>query len=75
MVDERFALRKSVRVQQNRVMRSRPLFRKWSCTFTVEFDTEVVNTEQVIEAIIASGRYEGFGDWRPKYGRFEIVKS
>lgn len=75
MSDARFASRKQARVQQNRIMRTRPIFREWSCTFKVEFDPEVMNWEQVLEATIQAGRYVGLGDWRPKHGRFEVVKS
>jgi hypothetical protein len=73
MADPKFVLRKQARVQASRVMRTRPMFRDWSTTFQVEVDPEVINWEQVLEALIQAGRYVGLGDWRPEHGRFEVV--
>jgi hypothetical protein len=75
MSEPRFALRKQARVQQNRVMRTRPIFREWALAFGVEYDPEVMNVEQVLEALIQAGRYVGLGDWRPEFGRFEVVRN
>jgi hypothetical protein len=73
MADSRFVIRKQARVQASRIMRTRPMFRDWQCTFTIEFDPEVMNWEQVFEALIQAGRYVGLGDWRPEHGRFEVA--
>ncbi len=62
-----------VRNKQNRVIRARPIFSDWSCTFDVQWDPELIkNKEQLVE-IVESAGMTGVGDWRPKYGRFELV--
>jgi hypothetical protein len=63
---------RGVRVGTSRVMRTRPIFRNWSATFTVQFDDEQVNLADVQRAIRDCGVQVGLCDYRPKYGRFEI---
>lgn len=61
-----------VRVQKNRVMRCRPLFRSWSLDFTVSYAPDVLNKETVREFVETAGRLVGLCDWRPKHGRFSV---
>lgn len=63
---------RGVRVGQSRVMRTRPIFKTWACTFTVMFDPEQVNEAEVVRAIKDAGQNSGVGDFRPRFGRFEI---
>jgi len=62
-----------VRVGQARIMRTRPVFNQWACQFTVYYDDEQVNEVDVIRAIEDAGTKSGVGDFRPRFGRFEIV--
>lgn len=62
-----------VKVQKARVIRCRPMFPQWRCTFDVQWDeTMIKNEAQIIEIVECAGR-RGVGDWRPKFGRFEVV--
>lgn len=70
--DDQYRDVRGVRVGQARVMRTRPIFRKWKTTFTVLFDDEQVNESEVTRAIQDGGSKCGFGDFRPKFGRFEM---
>lgn len=62
-----------VRNKQNRVIRSRPMFQKWECTFDVQWDPELIKDEDQLCEIVEAAGTTGIGDWRPKYGRFEVV--
>jgi hypothetical protein len=73
MADAKHRLCKVVAVQRNRVMRTRPIFRSWSATIALEVNPELLNDEQVTQAVMVAGRQCGMGDWRPKHGRFEVV--
>ena len=68
-----FVLRASVVVNRNRIMRTRPIFRNWSLEFVVHYLTDIFDKEQVISTIQTAGRIIGLSDWRPKYGRFNVV--
>lgn len=70
--DKAFYDARSVKVQTSRLMRYRPLFRKWSTEFEVAFDPESINREQVIKCLEDAGQYCGVGDYRPKFGRFAV---
>jgi len=71
--DDQYRDTRGVRVGQSRVMRTRPVFNKWKCSFTVHFDDEQVNDADVVRAIEDAGSKAGLGDFRPRFGRFEIV--
>ena len=64
---------RGVRVGQARIMRTRPIFYKWEASLSVSFDDEQVNLSDVRRAIDDAGSKCGVGDFRPRYGRFEVV--
>lgn len=70
--DKRFYDARSVKVSQARLIRYRPLFRKWSIECEIAFDTESIDRAQVISCIKAGGMYCGIGDYRPKFGRYDV---
>ena len=65
-------LRERAKVGMSAVMRTRPRFSKWSCTFLVEVLDDDVDDSQVKQAFEDAGKYCGIGDWTPRYGRFEV---
>jgi hypothetical protein len=54
------------------VMRTRPKFDDWSVSIEAQFDDEQLNRSDMERFIITAGRVIGFGNWRPRYGRFEV---
>jgi len=67
------ALMVSVRVQRNRVMRTRPLIPTgWTAEILVQFDPATIEEPAIRQAFEVAGRERGIGDWRPKYGRFVV---
>jgi hypothetical protein len=71
--DARFRLVKAVKVGPSRVMRTRPIFPAWSLKFTLHYDSELVNREDVVRWVEIAGREIGLSEWRPKHGRFEVL--
>jgi hypothetical protein len=69
--DTQYRYTVGVRIQQNRVMRTRPIFRDWSCEIEVDYDDGLLNEEEVRHIVRVTGEIIGVGDWRPKYGRFK----
>jgi len=59
-------------IQRARVMSWRPMFKEWSCEFTVELADEMLNVTDVKQILEAAGRFKGVGDFRPEHGRFEV---
>ena len=68
-----FVKRAGVRVAQARVIRRRPIFPAWSCAFVVSWDASMIRDLSQLMEIVESAGSSGIGDWRPKFGRFEIV--
>lgn len=61
---------RSVVVQRARLMRCRPIFHDWSIQFTLVFNEDVLNHEDVLKAVDDAGLMAGLCDYRPRYGRF-----
>ena len=59
-----------VRVGMAKVMRTRPVFRNWSCNAIAQYDPDVLNLRDIEEIAADAGKLVGLGDWRPKHGRF-----
>ena len=58
-----------------RVMSWRPMFKKWSCSFTIELaDEEWLNPTVIKQILESAGKYKGVGDFRPEFGRFKVTK-
>lgn len=63
---------RGVRVGTAKVMRTRPIFRKWALSFVISFNDEVLQIAQIKKALEDAGQLVGIGDFRPKYGRFVV---
>ena len=61
-------------VQRARIMRVRPLFKDWKLEFDISIIDPQISPDQLKEFIEAGGKYNGLGDSRPEFGRFEIEK-
>jgi len=61
------------KVGMSAVMRVRPRFKEWSVTFHLNIVTDVIDLKTVRDAIELAGRVVGLGDWRPRYGRYNLV--
>lgn len=59
-------------IQRARVMSWRPMFKEWSCKFTIELADEMLNITDIKQILEAAGRFKGVGDFRPEHGRFAI---
>lgn len=63
-----------VRVQQARIVRTRPIFKEWGATVYFELNTDLVNQADAELWMQIAGYEVGLMDWRPKFGKFEIVE-
>jgi hypothetical protein len=75
LADRRFHYRVGVIINRARIFTTRPIFKTWEVKFTVSYLAEVLNHDEVIEFVAAAGQFAGFGDYRPRFGRFEIVSA
>lgn len=60
------------RVQSARIFRTRPCFREWSLDFDLLVDSGTVDLETVEEGLVSGGLERAIGDYRPRYGRFDV---
>ena len=70
--DGGYVYRELVKVTTSKIVRTRPMFSEWSLDVEVLFLSEVVTKKQVKEAFEIAGQLVGLGDYRPKFGRFNV---
>lgn len=75
LADEAFWHVAPVRIGQNKVIRTRPFFKEWSATLEIMFLDDVINERSLLTAVRAAGVYAGFGDGRPRFGRFALAQD
>lgn len=68
-----FRFRKEVGIGQKKVMRVRPIFRKWSLELDAELLEEAMNPDNLQKVAETAGLSEGLGDARKLgFGRFTV---
>lgn len=63
-----------VRVGTSRIVRTRPVFNSWSTTVKINIENTVANPSRIDEWFQIAGTLVGFGDWRPRHGRFDAKR-
>lgn len=66
--------KQSVKIGQARVMRSRPRFDEWDLDFKIMITDDRLEPMVLKEILEGAGYYVGVGDYRPKFGLFEVTK-
>lgn len=69
----RFWDKRAVKIKANKVMRTRPVFPIWAMEFDVHYDTAIFNPDKIRQFLEIAGKRIGMGDFRPRFGRFEVV--
>ena len=57
------------KIGQVKVPKSMPIFHKWSFELELEYDDTIIDLEQITDILEYGAKYNGFGDFRPSYGR------
>lgn len=71
--DQNFIDSRMVRVQTSKNLRTRLIFKEWKTVLRVNCDTEVMNLDELDKIVEATGKYVGYGDYRPMFGKFEVI--
>lgn len=67
--------KRPVVVRGSRIIRQRPMMKEgWKLTFTIGILDEQLPLEAVKRILEYSGQYIGIGDYRPRFGRFEVTE-
>jgi hypothetical protein len=62
-------------VQRARIVRIRPAFSPgWELSFQIEVIDDQINATLLQDILTLAGKSVGIGDFRPKFGRFSVVK-
>jgi len=54
---------------QVRVCKSAPIFHDWSFEVEMEYDEKIIDPDSLAHTISHAAKYNGFGDFRPTFGR------
>lgn len=74
LYQQRYVDRRPARINSARVFRVRPIFRDWRLRFTLLVDLAIIGEADVREALDIAGARQAIGDYRPRFGRFEVTK-
>lgn len=66
--------KQSVVVQRSRILRCRPRFDDWELKFRILVRDDRIEPLVVKQILENGGKYVGIGDFRPRYGLFEVVE-
>lgn len=58
-----------------RVERTRPIFRQWTAEAEFAVDDSIIDPAAVIEHAKVAGKRAAIGDYRPRFGRYEVVSA
>ena len=67
--NEKFVTTLILPQQQVRLAKNFPIFHKWSFEVELEYDDTIIDRSDMIRILEYGGKYGGFGDFRPTYGR------
>lgn len=67
-VDRRF-----VRINRAGIMRHRPIFNDWAAKMKITLTDDTIPVDVVLEILRISGTRVGIGDYRPRFGLFEVA--
>jgi len=73
--NKRFVDMRSVKIGTSKVMRCRPIFPEWSLQFSIFYDENALQRADLDRCVESAGQMVGLGDYRPRFGRFEVAKS
>jgi hypothetical protein len=68
-IDQRFS-----RIQRQGIVRSRPRWNTWQLSFTINYDEERIKEDVILQILEEGGAIKAIGDYRPKFGRFKLMK-
>jgi hypothetical protein len=71
--DTQFVDCRGVKVGTAKVMRYRPVFAEWACELEVAFNPDVLNMSEVKKTLADAGALIGVCEYRPRFGRFNVV--
>ena len=54
---------------QVRISKSTPIFHDWSFETDIEYDESVIDPETLERVLVEAGKFGGYGDFRPTFGR------
>lgn len=72
--DKQFVDMRSVKVGTSKVLRARPKFDTWTLRLTIAYDETVLQTDDLLRVAQTTGAMVGLGDYRPRFGRFEVLQ-
>lgn len=60
-------------IQRSKVLICRPRFNHWRASFTIYYDETLIDTDTIKGLLIRAGQQIGICDYRPRYGKFEVL--
>lgn len=72
VADKRFRDYRGAGIGPSRIFRARPRFNRWGVEFDLIYDANDIDRDMVILVANDAGSKTGIGDFRPRFGRFNV---
>lgn len=60
-------------INNSRIWKARPMFENWSLKMKLLIGDERLTESTLKDILVEAGQTSGIGDWRPRFGTFEVV--
>lgn len=67
-----YSFTRPAKIGASKIMRTRPRFDDWTVDCLVTFNEDLISERDVTDALKRAGSTIGIGDWRPRFGRFQV---
>lgn len=61
-------------INRQRIMKGRPQFNDWTLSFDLVNTEEALSETALKDIVQEAGQRHGIGDWRPRFGTYEIAE-
>lgn len=74
LTDHDFVDTRLVVVQRARIARTRPILKRWSIEFEIQYIPSLVNSSTIEQALDDASLSVGLGDFAPRFGKFRVER-
>ncbi|HUW13968.1 MAG TPA: hypothetical protein VM537_29865 [Anaerolineae bacterium] len=73
-VRDEYWLQVMAKIKRDRILRTRPMFPEWAVDFELQYRPRLIDESKIYYWLIIAGMQCGLGDWRPRYGQYEVER-
>ena len=73
-VRDDYWLQAMAKVRGKPILRTRPMFKQWAVDFELLYRPRLIDESKIYYWLLIAGMQCSLGDWRPRYGQFDVER-